>query len=34
MAYNDKKDSSLAVGQYVFLKRKKSEQPADTNSTG
>ncbi|MCX4290237.1 MAG: glucosaminidase domain-containing protein [Odoribacter sp.] len=23
MAYNDKKDSSLAVGQYVFLKRKK-----------
>lgn len=24
MAYNDKQDSALAVGQYVFLKRKKS----------
>lgn len=25
LAYNDKKDSSLMVGQYVFLKRKKSK---------
>lgn len=33
-AFNDKQDSNLQIGQYIYLKKKKAEPPKDTNSTG